>query len=273
MKVILVGSGGREHALAAGLARSPTCDELHCAPGNPGIAASRPATRCGVDDVEGLARSRERARVGPRRVGPEAPLVPGSATCCAAPASRSSDRVRRPRRLEGSKAFAKEVMARRRRADRAPRRRAPVRRGARGDRRARRRASSSRPTGSRPARASACARRRGRGGARRRPRYLDGAFGEAGATVVIEERLARPRGLAARAVRRRGVRAARRRRRTSSGSATATRARTPAAWARTRRCRGSTTGAARGACERVHVPVLRELAAAASTSAAASTPV
>ena len=54
MRILLVGSGGREHALAQALAASPTCRELHCAPGNPGIARVATCHDVAVDDLGGL---------------------------------------------------------------------------------------------------------------------------------------------------------------------------------------------------------------------------
>ena len=53
MRILLVGSGGREHALAQALAASPTCRELHCAPGNPGIARVATCHDVAVDDLGG----------------------------------------------------------------------------------------------------------------------------------------------------------------------------------------------------------------------------
>src|SRR6476646_8922767 len=79
MKVLLVGAGGREHALAWKLARSGSLGELHAAPGNPGIAALARCHPVRADDVEGivdLARALEADLVV---VGPEAPLVAGLA--------------------------------------------------------------------------------------------------------------------------------------------------------------------------------------------------
>jgi phosphoribosylamine--glycine ligase len=111
MRVLVVGSGGREHALAWKLAQSPTLTELHAAPGNPGIAALAECHPIRADDAEGvlgLARSLEVDLVV---VGPELPLVLGLADAL----RRFGVPVFGPgaaaARIEGSKAFAKEVMA------------------------------------------------------------------------------------------------------------------------------------------------------------------
>jgi phosphoribosylamine--glycine ligase len=110
--VLVVGSGGREHALAWKIAQSPRLEELHAAPGNPGIAqlgSCHPVLAEDGDGVLALARS---LRVDLVVVGPEAPLVAGLA-----------DRLRRggvpvfgpsaaAARIEGSKAFAKDVLDR-----------------------------------------------------------------------------------------------------------------------------------------------------------------
>ena len=110
MKVLLVGSGGREHALAWKLAQAPELDELHAAPGNPGIAALGRCHPVRAEDGEGLltlARSLEADLVV---VGPEAPLVAGVAdelrhvgVPVFGPSSGAA-------RIEGSKSFAKDVM-------------------------------------------------------------------------------------------------------------------------------------------------------------------
>ena len=110
MKVLLVGSGGREHALAWKIAQSPALSELHAAPGNPGIAGLGRCHPLRMDDVEGLlALCREQA-IDLVVIGPEAPLVAGVADGL----RRAGVPVFGPgagaARIEGSKSFAKDVM-------------------------------------------------------------------------------------------------------------------------------------------------------------------
>jgi phosphoribosylamine--glycine ligase len=110
VKVLVVGSGGREHALVRTLLRSPQAPELLCAPGNAGIRRdARPLDAPG-DDPAALARAARDAGVELAVVGPEAPLVAGLADALAAEGVRCFGPRADAARLEGSKAFAKEVM-------------------------------------------------------------------------------------------------------------------------------------------------------------------
>jgi phosphoribosylamine--glycine ligase len=111
MKVLVIGTGGREHALVLALARDPGVDEVHCAPGNPGIAAT--ATLHGIDPMSGPAVAALAREIGADLVvvGPEAPLVAGVADAVVAAGIACFGPSREAARLEGSKAFAKEVMA------------------------------------------------------------------------------------------------------------------------------------------------------------------
>jgi phosphoribosylamine---glycine ligase len=111
MRVLLVGSGGREHALAWKLSQSPRLGELHAAPGNPGL--SRLATRhaVGATDLEGLTALAGRLAVDLVVIGPEAPLVDGLADRLADAGIAAFGPTAAAARLEGSKAFAKDVMA------------------------------------------------------------------------------------------------------------------------------------------------------------------
>jgi phosphoribosylamine--glycine ligase len=110
VKVLVVGSGGREHALAWKLAQSPELDELHAAPGNPGIDRIGRCHPIRVDDVEGLLGLCRQHGLDLVVIGPEAPLVAGVADHL----RRAGVTVFGPgagaARIEGSKAFAKEVM-------------------------------------------------------------------------------------------------------------------------------------------------------------------
>ena len=110
MKVLLVGSGGREHALAWKLSRSEGLEELHAAPGNPGIAALGACHPVRAEDAEGLLALAGSAGIDLVVVGPEAPLVAGVAdelrhagVAVFGPSAAAA-------RIEGSKSFAKEVM-------------------------------------------------------------------------------------------------------------------------------------------------------------------
>ena len=110
MKVLLVGSGGREHALAWKLSQSPSLDELHAAPGNPGIAALGRCHPVRAEDAEGLLDLAGSLDADLVVVGPEVPLVAGVAdelrhlgVAVFGPSAAAA-------RIEGSKSFAKDVM-------------------------------------------------------------------------------------------------------------------------------------------------------------------
>jgi len=112
MKVLVVGGGGREHALAWGLARSPRVTDLHAAPGNAGIARLATCHRVRAEDVAGLVGLAERLAPDLVVIGPEAPLVAGLADALRDRGVAAFGPDAAAARLEGSKAFAKEVMAR-----------------------------------------------------------------------------------------------------------------------------------------------------------------
>jgi phosphoribosylamine--glycine ligase len=110
MKVLLVGGGGREHALAWKLAASPLVDALYVAPGNPGIARHARCVPIAVDAHAELLGFAERERIDFTVVGPEAPLVAGLADRFAERGLLVLGPAAAAARLEGSKAFAKALM-------------------------------------------------------------------------------------------------------------------------------------------------------------------
>jgi len=111
VRVLLVGSGAREHALAWKLAQSPSLGELHAAPGNPGIAALGSCHPVRADDSEGLLALATTVGAGLVVIGPEAPLVAGVADELRHAGIPVFGPGAEAARIEGSKLFAKDVMS------------------------------------------------------------------------------------------------------------------------------------------------------------------
>src|SRR5690606_34413735 len=112
MNVLLIGSGGREHALAWKIAASPLLEKLYAAPGNPGIAEHAECVALDVRDHRKVVDFCRERGIGLVVVGPEAPLVAGIADDLVAAGIRVFGPRRDAARLEGSKGFTKDLCAR-----------------------------------------------------------------------------------------------------------------------------------------------------------------
>jgi phosphoribosylamine--glycine ligase len=111
MRILVVGSGGREHALCWKIAASPLCDQLYCAPGNAGIADDAECAAIGADDIDGLVAFSRRERIDFVVIGPEAPLVAGLADRLEAAGIAAFGPSARAAEIEGSKGFMKDIAA------------------------------------------------------------------------------------------------------------------------------------------------------------------
>ena len=112
MNILLLGSGGREHALAWKLAQSPLCDTLYAAPGNPGIAQDAELVSLDAGDHAAVAAFCEAQRIGLVVIGPEAPLVDGLADSLRAAGVAVFGPSQAAAQLEGSKGFTKDLCTR-----------------------------------------------------------------------------------------------------------------------------------------------------------------
>jgi phosphoribosylamine--glycine ligase len=112
MKILVIGSGGREHAICWKFSQSPRLTDLYCAPGNAGIAEVATCMKGEVNNIDALADLAVHVGADFTFVGPEAPLVAGIAETFAARKLRLVGPSKKAAQLEGSKIFAKEFMAR-----------------------------------------------------------------------------------------------------------------------------------------------------------------
>jgi len=112
MNILLIGSGGREHALAWKIAASPMLTKLYAAPGNPGIAEHAECVTLDLDDHESIATFARLMAIDLVVVGPEAPLVAGLADVLGGHGIRVFGPSAAAARLEGSKGFTKDLCAR-----------------------------------------------------------------------------------------------------------------------------------------------------------------
>ena len=110
MKVLLIGSGGREHALAQALKRDPQLEELHAAPGNPGIANFATLHAIDTDDNSAVVALAQLLGIDLVVIGPEKPLVNGLADSLRSAGIATFGPSAMAASLEGSKDFAKQVM-------------------------------------------------------------------------------------------------------------------------------------------------------------------
>ena len=111
VRILVIGSGAREHAILRALRRDPGVDELHIAPGNAGTRDSPPCAPVDVADPTSIAALAAADRPDLVVIGPEVPLVNGAADECAPPELPVFGPSAAAARIEGSKAFAKDVMA------------------------------------------------------------------------------------------------------------------------------------------------------------------
>src|SRR5437667_7577758 len=112
MRILLVGGGGRESALAWAISRSPLVTALYAAPGNPGIARDAKCVPIAANALDDIVRFAEQERIDLTVIGPEAPLVAGLADRLAAARRTVFGPSATAARIEGSKAFSKALMAR-----------------------------------------------------------------------------------------------------------------------------------------------------------------
>jgi len=112
MRILVVGGGGREHALCWAIAGSPLCDKLYCAPGNAGIAQDAECVAIGSDDVDALVTFAKDNAIDLVVVGPEGPLVLGLVDRLEAENIRAFGPRANAAMLEGSKGFMKDLCAR-----------------------------------------------------------------------------------------------------------------------------------------------------------------
>jgi len=112
MKVLLVGSGGREHAIAWKIRQSPFLSKLYATPGNAGIAEIAECVPISSDDLDGLTRFAKDKEIDLTIVGPEAPLVAGIVDRFQAEGLKIFGPTKAAAQIEGSKIFAKEMMSR-----------------------------------------------------------------------------------------------------------------------------------------------------------------
>jgi phosphoribosylamine--glycine ligase len=111
MKILLIGSGGREHALAWAISASPLCDRLYIAPGNPGTAQCGENVVIDIADHQAVASFCKLQGIGFVVIGPEGPLVDGIADDLSAAGIKVFGPSKAAAQLEGSKAFTKELCA------------------------------------------------------------------------------------------------------------------------------------------------------------------
>jgi phosphoribosylamine---glycine ligase len=111
MNILVIGGGGREHALVWKIAQSSMVERLYCAPGNPGIAEIAECVPLAVDNIEGLLDFAREKAIGLTVVGPELPLTLGIVDRFRAAGLTIFGADRAAARIEGSKAFAKDIMA------------------------------------------------------------------------------------------------------------------------------------------------------------------
>jgi len=110
MKILVVGGGGREHALVWKLSRSPRVERIYCAPGNAGIARQAECAAVGAEDLDGLVNLARQKKIDLVVIGPEAPLTLGLADMMRQAGFRVFGASRAAARIEGSKSFAKNLM-------------------------------------------------------------------------------------------------------------------------------------------------------------------
>ena len=109
MRILVVGSGGREHALVWAIGASTLCDEIYCAPGNAGIAREARCVPIKADDTDGLIRFAQEKKIDFVVVGPEAPLVAGLVDRLEAAGIKAFGPSAAAAELEGSKGFMKDI--------------------------------------------------------------------------------------------------------------------------------------------------------------------
>jgi phosphoribosylamine--glycine ligase len=110
MKILVVGSGGREHALAWKISSSPLVDKLFCAPGNAGMDEVAECVKIGAEDVAGLLKFAQEKKIDLTVVGPEAPLTMGIADAFENAGLKVFGPTAKGAQIEGSKVFSKKLM-------------------------------------------------------------------------------------------------------------------------------------------------------------------